>query len=72
MEFEPQPEKNEPVNTVVDGKKITLEAENKIVLKCGKGSITIQKDGKIVVKGTNLLSRSSGINRIKGGSVGIN
>ncbi len=72
MEFEPEPEKREPVNTVVDGKKITLEAENEIVLKCGKGSITIQKDGKIVVKGTNLLSRSSGVNRIKGGSVGIN
>ena len=72
MEFEPQPEKSEPVNTVVDGKKITLEAENEIILKCGKGSITIHKDGKIIVKGTNLLSRSSGVNRIKGGSVGIN
>ena len=72
MEFEPEPKKSEPINTIVDGKKITLEAENEIILKCGKGSITIHKDGKIIVKGTNLLSRSSGVNRIKGGSVGIN
>lgn len=72
MQIEPEPEKPESVNTVVDGRRITLEAENEIVLKCGKGSITINKDGKIIVKGTNLMSRSSGMNRIKGGSVGIN
>ncbi len=73
MEIEPEePQHNQPTHTIVDGKHITLEAENQITLKCGKGSITIQKDGKIIVKGSNLLSRSSGLNRIKGGSVGIN
>lgn len=56
----------------VDGKKMVIEAKEQIELKCGKGSITIRKDGKIVINGTDLLSRSSGTNRIKGGSVGIN
>ncbi len=61
-----------PKEAIVDGERIVIEAEKEIVLKCGKGSITIRKDGKIVTKGTNILSRSSGAQRIKGGSVSIN
>ncbi len=57
---------------VVDGETVRIEARKQIVLKCGKGTITINKNGKIVIRGTNLLSRSSGPNRIKGGSVQIN
>ena len=56
----------------IDGKRLVIEADDEIELKCGQGSITIRKDGKIVLKGTNLLSRSSGPNRIKGGSVSLN
>ncbi len=63
---------NEPKDVVVDGNRVTLEAHDEIVLKCGEGSITLRKDGKIIIKGTHLLSRSSGPNRIKGGSVQIN
>ncbi len=61
-----------PSEAVVDGQVVSFEASEQIVLKCGKGSITLRKDGKIVIKGTNLLSRSTGINRIKGGQVNIN
>ena len=57
---------------LIDGKQITIEAESEILLKCGKGSILIRKDGKIILKGTDLLSRSSGRQRIKGSSVSIN
>ena len=62
----------EPKEALVDGKRVTLEAKEEVVLKCGKGSITIRKDGKIVIRGTHLLSRSSGPQRIKGSSVSIN
>lgn len=73
MEIETPPPANEPlVDAKIDGKRVVLEAADEIVLKCGKGSITIAKSGKITIKGTDLLSRSSGINRIKGGTVGIN
>ena len=73
MEIEPQTLQNQPsIEARLDGKRIVLEADDEIELKCGKGSITIRKDGKIVVKGTNLLSRSSGPHRIKGGNVAIN
>lgn len=61
-----------PKDALIDGKVINIEAEKEIILKCGKGSITIRKDGKIIIKGTNVLSRSSGPQRIKGASVNIN
>ncbi len=57
---------------VLDGKRVKLEGQEEVVLKCGEGSITLRKDGKIIMKGTHLLSRATGPNRIKGGSVQIN
>ncbi len=62
----------EPRNVLIDGRQIVIEAEDEVVLKCGKGSIQIRKDGKIIIKGTDLLSRSSGPQRIRGASVNIN
>lgn len=56
----------------VDGQRQVIEAKEEIVLKCGKASITLTRAGKIILRGTYLLSRSSGVNRIKGGSVQIN
>jgi hypothetical protein len=62
----------EPVSVEMDGEHITLSAKQTITLKCGKASITLTKAGKIILRGAYLLSRSSGVNRIKGGSVQIN
>ncbi len=57
---------------IVDGKKVTIEGAEEITLKCGKASITLTKSGKILIRGTYLSNRSSGVNRILGGSVQIN
>jgi len=62
----------EKLDARVDGRRVVIEADEEIELKCGLGSIVIRKDGKIVIKGTNLLSRSSGPNRIRGGSINLN
>jgi hypothetical protein len=56
----------------LDGESIVLSARQNITLKCGKASITLTKAGKVLIRGTYLLNRSSGVNRIKGGSVQIN
>jgi hypothetical protein len=56
----------------VDGKHVTFDAKEEIVLRCGKASITLTRAGKVLIRGAYLLSRSSGTNRIKGGSVQIN
>lgn len=55
-----------------DGERLVLTAEKEIVLRCGEASITLTRAGKVLIRGTYLLSRSSGVNRIKGGSVQIN
>jgi len=56
----------------VDGRRVTFDAKEEIVLRCGKASITLTRAGKVLIRGAYLLSRSSGVNRIKGGSVQIN
>ena len=56
----------------VDGKKVVIEASDEIELKCGESSIVLTRAGKIIIRGKYLLSRSSGVNRIMGGSVQIN
>lgn len=56
----------------LDGERLEFSAEREIVLRCGKASITLTREGKVLIKGAYLSSRSSGVNRIKGGSVQIN
>lgn len=63
---------DEQTSAELNGEHIVLSAKQTITLKCGKASITLTKAGKIILRGAYLLSRSSGVNRIKGGSVQIN
>jgi len=68
-----QPEAAPPaVRAEVEKERLVLSADKEIVLQCGASSITLTKAGKVLIRGAYLLSRSSGVNRIKGGSVQIN
>ena len=49
-----------------------LTAGREIVLRCGEASITLTRAGKVLIRGTYILTRSSGANRIKGAAVEIN
>ena len=60
------------LEALVDGKRICLQAEDEIMLRCGDASITMRRDGRIVVRGAYVETRSKGVNRIKGGVVRIN
>jgi uncharacterized protein DUF6484 len=55
-----------------DGERLVFSAEKEIVLRCGNASITLTRAGKVLIRGAYLLARSSGVNRIQGGSVQIN
>lgn len=69
----PRPDADRPpVEAEVDGDRLVFAAKNEIVLRCGEASITLTRAGKVLIRGSFLLSRSSGVNRIKGGSVQIN
>lgn len=60
------------LEAVVDGKRVVLDAQDEIVLKCGEASVTLRRNGRIVIRGVYVETRSSGVNRIKGGTVQIN
>lgn len=72
MEVAPTEPAQPPQEVRVDGQRVVIEAQEQVELRCGQGSITIRKDGKIIVKGTNVLSHATGANRIRGGSVSLN
>jgi Domain of unknown function (DUF6484) len=60
------------VEVDADGERMIVSAKEQLVLRCGKASITLTKAGKVLIQGAYVLSRSSGVNRIKGGSVQLN
>lgn len=61
-----------PIEALVDGKRVVIDAADEIVLRCGKASITLRRNGRIVIRGTYVETRAEGVNRVKGGSVQIN
>ncbi|RLU00314.1 DUF6484 domain-containing protein [Ketobacter sp.] len=68
----PATERPAQVTVEADDERLTVDAKQQIVLRCGKASITLTQAGKVLIKGTYISSRSSGANRIKGGSILLN
>lgn len=60
------------VEVTADEQRVVVTARQQLILRCGKASITLTRAGKVLIEGSYLLSRSSGMNRIKGGSVQLN
>ena len=60
------------VEVDADGERFVVSAKEQIVLRCGKASLTLTRDGKVLIQGAYLSSRSSGVLRLKAGSVQIN
>ena len=55
-----------------DPDELVIEAKRSLTFRCGDGSITLREDGKVVIKGKDLISHAKRVNRIRGGSVTIN
>lgn len=60
------------VEVDADGERMVVAAKEQLVLRCGKASITLTRTGKVLIQGSYVLSRSTGVNRVKGGAVQIN
>jgi len=56
----------------VDGKRVVVEGDHEVVLRCGESSITLRRDGKVILRGAYIETTAKGCNRIRGGSVKIN
>jgi hypothetical protein len=61
-----------PAEAQVDGQRVVIEGKEEVVLRCGEATITLRANGKVLIRGAYVETRSSGTNRIKGGSVQIN
>lgn len=68
----PEGENAPSVEARVDGKRVVLEAADEIVLRCGKASLVLRRNGRVQLKGAYVETQAEGVNRIKGGSVQIN
>jgi hypothetical protein len=68
----PLPERPGQVEVDADGERLILTAKEQVVIRCGKASITLTRAGKVLIQGEYVLSRSAGVNRVKGGSVQLN
>lgn len=60
------------VEVDADGRRLIIDAKEKLVLRCGKARITLTKAGKVLIEGEQVSSRARGVNRVKGGSVQLN
>lgn len=51
---------------------VVVEATETLTLKCGEASVDLRKDGKVMVRGEDVLLRAKKTQRIKAGTVAIN
>lgn len=53
-------------------KRVEICADEELTIRCGEGSITIRKDGKVLIKGLDVVSHAKRSNRVRGGSIQLN
>ena len=56
----------------IRGRRVVVDADEEVELRCGDAKLLITREGKIIVLGNDVLSRARRRNRIKGGTVNIN
>jgi hypothetical protein len=56
----------------IDGSRMRVGARDEVVIACGKASITLRRNGRVIIRGTHVETNSTGTNRIKGGHVRVN
>lgn len=52
--------------------RVRIAAPEQLELRCGKASLVLKGDGRVTVRGTRIVSASSGPQKIKGASVELN
>lgn len=68
----PLPEPPAQVQVDANGQRMIVSAREQLVMRCGKASITLTREGKVLIQGAYVSSRSTGVNRIWGGSIQLN
>jgi len=60
------------LDAIVDGERIVMTGGKEVILRCGKASIALTADGKVVVKGAKIVSTAEGLHRIRGATIEMN
>jgi hypothetical protein len=60
------------IEAEADGRRVRLKAQEEIVLQCGESSISLKRNGRIVIRGAYVETNAITTNRIRGGNVRIN
>lgn len=63
---------HQTLDLTIDRRRLVLSADQEVVLRCGKASITLTADGKVTIRGSDVVSTAVRTNRIRGGAVRIN
>jgi hypothetical protein len=61
-----------PLDLTVNRRRLVVACDEELVLRCGKSSIELRPDGKVVIHGVDVVSSARRTNRIRGGAVRIN
>jgi hypothetical protein len=56
----------------IDGKRVAIEAKEEVVLQCGKASLTLRRDGRVLLRGVNVITQADRVHKIRGGKVQVN
>jgi hypothetical protein len=51
---------------------MVIESDRPLILRCGPASVSLFPDGRVEIRGSQVLSRAEGSNRVQGGSVNLN
>ena len=60
------------LQVTVDGETLRLTAEHEIELKCGNSSLVLRRSGRVILKGTHVVTTSSGPVKVKGATIALN
>lgn len=61
-----------PIVSAAPDPHVVIEATESLTLKCGDASIDLRADGKVMIRGEDVLVRAKGTQRIRAGTVSIN
>ncbi|MEY4511635.1 MAG: hypothetical protein RLZZ450_3757 [Pseudomonadota bacterium] len=68
----PSQDTSRELKVQIDGQRVVLEAQDEVVLRCGKSSITLRRNGRIIIRGSYVESDATGVNRVRGATVRLN
>ncbi|KFA88495.1 DUF6484 domain-containing protein [Archangium violaceum] len=69
---EPAPARVARARNSVPEERLVLGAQRELVLQVGEASITLRRDGTILLRGVRVESRASGLQLIRGGKIELN